>query len=436
MPTVAFHTLGCKVNHYESEAMIDLFKKNGYNIVDFSYKADVYIVNSCTVTNEAARKSRQMARRAKRKNPEAIVALIGCYTQVSPDEVREIEGVDLFVGSSNRSKIVDFVESIRDGGKVEIDVLEYQDLNDFEEMKIESLNETTRAYVKIEEGCNQFCSYCIIPYARGPVRSRKVHSILDEVSRLVNRGVKEIVLTGTHLGAFGSEQGESNMLEKLISKLISIPELAHIRLSSIEVTEVSDELLELIATEDKVCPHLHLPLQSGSNYILQKMKRPYTTGEFRQIIKRIRDKIHDIAITTDIIVGFPGENKKRFRESFDFVKEMKFSRLHVFPFSPREGTPAARIKEQISGNIKKEYSKKMRKLNEELMLSYQKRFIGKTRQLVVEDNRDYRTDFLTGMTDNYIRVLIDGDNKYMGQLVTVKLKNSYNFENAIGYVFK
>ncbi|MFP4660698.1 MAG: tRNA (N(6)-L-threonylcarbamoyladenosine(37)-C(2))-methylthiotransferase MtaB [Halanaerobiales bacterium] len=436
MTTVAFHTLGCKVNHYESEAMMDLFKNKGYQIKDFDEFADVYIVNSCTVTNQAARKSRQLARRAKRQNSDSIVALVGCYTQVSPEEVRDIGEVDLFIGTSNRSNIVEYVEEVLGQGAVDINILERQELSVFEELKVDTLRETTRAYVKIEEGCNQFCSYCIIPYARGPVRSREPQLVLEEVRELVSRGVKEIILTGTHLGAYGYDWKDDNSLERLIVELVKVEGLGHIRLSSIEITEISDYLLDIMSNESKLCPHLHLPLQSGSDKILKKMKRPYTTDDFRKVVEKVREQIPDIAITTDIIVGFPGEDQECFEEHYQFVKELKFSRLHVFPYSIREGTPAARMKEQISGGIKREYSSKMRELNEELMLNYQENFLGKTREIIIEENRDYETNFLTGVTDNYIRVLIDEDSKYMGKMVDAKLVRSLNFESVIGEIVK
>ena len=335
MAKVAFHTLGCKVNHYESEAMMDLFKKKGYDIVDFNEEADVYVVNSCTVTNEAARKSRQLARKARRINPEAIVALVGCYTQVAPDEVKGIEGVDLFLGTSNRSHIVEYVEEFQKLGSANIEILKRQDLSVFEDLRVESLQETTRAYVKIEEGCNQFCSYCIIPYARGPVRSREPESVREEIKELVDKGVKEIILTGTHLGAYGTDWGKEDSLEQLLQELVKIDGLEHIRLSSIEVTEITEGLIDILATEQKVCPHLHLPLQSGSDKILKLMRRPYSTAEFRAMVEKLRERIKDIAITTDVIVGFPGEDEEAFQENYNFVKEMAFSRLHVFPF-PKE----------------------------------------------------------------------------------------------------
>lgn len=436
MAKVAFHTLGCKVNHYESEAMMDLFKKRGYEIVEFNELADVYVVNSCTVTNEAARKSRQLARKARRLNPEAVVALVGCYTQVAPEEVKGIEGVDIFLGTSNRSHIVEYVEEFQNLGTTNIEIVKRQELSEFEDLRVESLQETTRAYVKIEEGCNQFCSYCIIPYARGPVRSRTAESVIEEVGELVGKGVKEIILTGTHLGAYGTDWGKEDSLEKLILQLLDIDGLEHIRLSSIEVTEITDGIIDIMASESKLCPHLHLPLQSGSEKILKLMRRPYDKTEFRAVVKKIREKIEDIAITTDIIVGFPGEDERAFQESYDFVKEMNFSRLHVFPFSRREGTPAARMKDQIPAEQKKEYSSKMLQLNEELMANYQKRFIGTIRPVIVEENRDHETNLLTGMTDNYLRVLLDEDSSYTGKLVNVRLLRSHNHENLIGELVK
>ncbi len=434
MTTVAFHTLGCKVNHYESEAMMDLFKKAGYQLVDFDQKADIYVVNSCTVTNEAARKSRQLARRAKRVNGEATVALVGCYTQVSPEEVKQIEGVDMVVGTARRSDIVELVEEVRYKGRSSLELTEWKDLKEYEDLRVNEIRETTRAYVKIEEGCNQFCNYCIIPYARGPVRSREMDSVVNEVTVLVEKGVKEVVLTGTHLGAYGYDWRDEESLAKLIERLIPIKGLGHIRLSSIEVTEITDYLLELIAREDKLCPHLHLPLQSGSDRILKAMNRPYKTEKFEAVVNKLRNEIPDIALTTDLIVGFPGENEELFEESYRFVEGIGFSRLHVFPFSAREGTPAADMKEQIPGDIKKRYSKAMRNLNKRLMQEYQDRFIGKIRETVIEEKRDYSTDFLTGTTDNYIRVLIDDIDNYQGELVDVKLIESHDYENAIGKI--
>ncbi|MGM0547993.1 MAG: tRNA (N(6)-L-threonylcarbamoyladenosine(37)-C(2))-methylthiotransferase MtaB [Bacillota bacterium] len=419
----AFYTLGCKVNQYETEAVIDIFLENGYQIVDFSEKADVYIVNSCTVTNEAARKTRQIARRAKRKYSNSLVAIVGCYTQAFPDEVRNIEEIDFVMGSNNKAEILAKAEEMLAGKNINSELKEYQQLKEYEDLKLKSLSNTTRANVKIEDGCNQFCSYCIIPYARGPVRSRKKESITEEVKRLSKQGVKEIVLTGTHLGAYGSDKGNKQALAQLMESLTEIKSLKRVRLSSIEGTEIDQGIINLISESDIFCPHLHLPLQSGSNQILKAMNRPYTVEEFKKTVAKLRKKIPDLAITTDVIVGFPGETEKTFAETLKVVKEISFAKVHVFPYSAREGTPAAKM-EQLNGNIVKEYSKKLRLANEALMLNYQKEFIGKTKKVLIEEVRDHKTNLLTGYTDNYLKVLISGSDALKNSLVKVKLEES------------
>ncbi|RAK10337.1 threonylcarbamoyladenosine tRNA methylthiotransferase MtaB [Halanaerobium saccharolyticum] len=419
----AFYTLGCKVNQYETEAVIDIFIDHGYQIVDFSDKADVYIVNSCTVTNEAARKTRQIARRAKRSSPESIVAIVGCYTQAFPDEVSEIEEIDFVMGSNNKAEILKKAEEMLAGKTIKNEVKEYSQLSEYEDLELKRLSNTTRANVKIEDGCNQFCSYCIIPYARGPVRSRREKDVVAEIRRLSQQGVKEIILTGTHLGAYGSEQGNSEALTRLMKSLTEIEELKRVRLSSIEGTEIDQGMLELIAEEDIFCPHLHLPLQSGSDQILKAMQRPYSVAEFKDTVAELREKIPDLAITTDVIVGFPGETEATFEQTLEVVKEIGFAKVHVFPYSAREGTPAAEM-EQLNGNLVKEYSKKLRLVNEALMLDYQKKFIGQEKEVLIEEVRDHKTDLLTGYTDNYLKVLLSGSDKLKNQLVNVKLEKS------------
>jgi threonylcarbamoyladenosine tRNA methylthiotransferase MtaB len=419
----AFYTLGCKVNQYETEAVIDIFIDNGYQIVDFSEKADLYIVNSCTVTNEAARKTRQIARRAKRSAPGSIVAIVGCYTQAFPDEVSEIEEIDFIMGSNNKGGILNRAEEMLAGNSIENELKEYSQLKEYEELELKRLSNTTRANVKIEDGCNQFCSYCIIPYARGPVRSRREDDVVEEVRRLSQQGVKEIILTGTHLGAYGSEKGNNKALTQLMQSLTELEELKRVRLSSIEGTEIDQGMIDLIAEEEIFCPHLHLPLQSGSDQILETMKRPYTVAEFKETIAKLRKRIPDLAITTDVIVGFPGETKKTFAETLKIVEEIGFSKVHVFPYSAREGTPAAEM-DQINGNIIKDYSKKLRLLNESLMLNYQKEFIGQVKEVLIEEVRDHKTNLLTGYTDNYLKVLLAGSDELKNQLVKVRLEES------------
>ncbi len=419
----AFYTLGCKVNQYETEAVIDIFIDNGYQVVDFSEKADVYIVNSCTVTNEAARKTRQIARRAKRSSPDSIVAIVGCYTQAFPDEVSEIEEIDFIMGSNNKAEILNKAEEMLAGKSIENEVKGYKELKEYEDLELKRLSNTTRANVKIEDGCNQFCSYCIIPYARGPVRSRREEDVVEEIRRLSQQGVKEIILTGTHLGAYGSEPGNSKALTRLMQSLTELEELKRVRLSSIEGTEIDQGMIDLIAEEDIFCPHLHLPLQSGSDQILEAMNRPYTVEEFKETVAELRARIPELAVTTDVIVGFPGETEATFAETLEVVKEIGFSKVHVFPYSAREGTPAAEM-DQLNGNVIKDYSKKLRLLNEALMLSYQKEFIGQKKEVLIEEVRDHKTDLLTGYTDNYLKVLLSGADKLKNQLVKVKLEES------------
>ena len=435
MKKVAFYTLGCKVNQYETEGMIDLFKKSDYEIVDFQEKADYYIINSCTVTNQAASKSRKRVRRAKRRNPDAKVVMVGCYPQAFTDEVEEIEEIDYIIGSSGKKNIVELLEKKENEDNIFLNQLkDFENINSFEDMHLNQLSERTRANVKIEDGCNQFCSYCIIPYARGPIKSRKSNSIISEIKKLINKGVKEIVLTGTHLGKYGLDRNEKSQLSKIVEKIINIKGDFRLRLSSIEVTEVDNKLIELMKKSQKICSHLHLPLQSGSNIILKAMNRPYSVEGFSELINKVRKEIPDIAITTDIIVGFPGESDKDFERTLNFVKEMKFSRLHVFPFSARSGTPAADMEPKIPEPIKKRRRNKLLEINKKLMKKYQSKFVNKVRRVVIEEKRDPQTNMLTGVTDNYLQILIDEDDKYKNELQKIKILKSYNYEKSIGKI--
>ncbi|MCF8009438.1 MAG: tRNA (N(6)-L-threonylcarbamoyladenosine(37)-C(2))-methylthiotransferase MtaB, partial [Halanaerobiales bacterium] len=400
MKTVAFYTLGCKVNHYETEVMIDQFSTRGYTVKEFNQKADIYIINSCTVTNQAASKSRKYARRAKRKNQDAIVVMVGCYPQVEEKEVKSIKEIDYILGTSGKNNVVKLIEkklkTKKNKSKLLKDSLTYQNLADFEEMSINNLSETTRAYIKIQEGCNQFCSYCIIPYARGKLRSRKPNNIYLEVKKLVNeQRVKEIVLTGIHLGAYGLENNEENKLVELIKLLSGIEGLKRIRLSSIEVTEVNDKLLNLMKSNKKLCPHLHLPLQSGSDYILEKMNRPYTTDQYQKRVRYFKNSISDLSVTTDLIVGFPNETIKEFKETYDFIKNLGFSRLHVFPFSKRKNTPAYDMKPRVKGNIKRKHAARLRLLNKRIMSEFNSNYINQTKKVIIEDNTDYESGLYT-----------------------------------------
>lgn len=439
MKKAAFYSLGCKVNQYETEAMIDLFKKAGYEIVDFTEMADYYIINSCTVTNQAASKSRKRARRAKRRNPNSSVVMVGCYPQAFTNEVCNIDEVDYMIGASGKENIVELLENNiknlpNDNFLTEIN--KYSDITEYENMNVEEINQMTRANVKIEDGCNQFCSYCIIPYARGPVKSRPFDLVIAEVKHLIDNGIKEIVLTGTHLGNYGLDQNRPGLLSNLVEKIAGLDGDFRLRLSSIEVTEIDAKLIALIRKEEKICSHLHLPLQSGSNIILNEMNRPYTREDFADVAARLRKEVPDIGLTTDVIVGFPGESDKDFEKSYNFIEEMKFSRVHVFPFSPRNGTPAADMKAKIHGDIKKKRSKKLINLNKQLMKEFQEQFIGSERKVVIEDSRDHKTGLLKGVTDNYIHLLIDGSDSYKNKLIDVKVSDSHDFERAIGKIIK
>ncbi len=433
MKTVAFYTLGCKVNLYDTESMMRTFEDAGYQIIDFKTKADVYVVNTCTVTHEGARKSRQMVRQAKRRNPDSVVAVVGCYSQVAPEEVAQITGVDLVAGTKMRHELVTLVEEAKEAKLPLNCVGQMMETEEFEELPVEEYKERTRASIKVQEGCNQYCSYCIIPYARGPVRSRKPGNALREVRNLVETGVKEVVLTGIHLGAYGQDLGAEMNLVELIKMLLPIEGLERIRLSSIEITEVTDEMIQLMAAETKFCPHLHLPLQAGSDPILQAMNRPYTTNMFWREVKKLREQIPDIAITTDVMVGFPGETEELFSQTFDFVKEIGFSQLHVFKYSIRQGTPAAEMDNQLPKQIKTERSEKLRQLGDKLTLSYNDQFIGQVIPVLIEEERDQTTGMLNGVTPNYIRVyLSDGDDADRGNIVEVRLVNNYGDKAILG----
>ncbi len=433
MPKVAFYTLGCKVNHYESEAMMGQFKQSGYEIVDFQDKADIYVIHSCTVTNQAASKSRKYARRAKRNNPEAVVVMVGCYPQVFPSEVEDIAEVDYILGTEGKNNIVNLLAEAPRKNYLQ-DIKKRSQLKNYEDIRVHELQETTRANIKIQEGCNQFCSYCIIPYARGPLRSRSEDSIIKEVQELVSGGVHEIVLTGIHLGGYGTDLNQGESLDRLLAKLLDINKDFRIRLSSIEVTEITERLIDLMARDERLCSHLHIPLQSGSDHVLKAMNRPYTAGEFMSTVRDIRKSVPDIGISTDVIVGFPSESDSNFQETYRLIEEINFSRLHVFPFSRREGTAAARMKNRVHGTKKQERSQLLRDLNQKLMVDFQKRFLNTARQVIIEEKRDYETDMLTGYTDNYIRALVDDSDKYMAQKVMVRLLESYNYDSVSGEI--
>ena len=425
MQKVAFHTLGCKVNQYETEAMEEMFKGNEYEIVDSQDLADIYVINTCTVTNLSDRKSRQFISRAKKINEDAIIAVVGCYSQVSPDEVFGIKDVDVVIGTTDRNRIVELCERAKkDQEKINI-VRNVKSQKEFETINIDDIKSKTRAYIKIQDGCNQYCSYCIIPYARGPIRSRKPQDIINETEKLAEVGFKEVILTGIHVASYGKDK-EGIPLGNLLEQVSKINGIERIRLSSIEPTLITKEFMETIIRTGKVCDHFHLSLQSGSDSVLKRMNRKYTTKEYKEIVKLIREFMPNAGITTDIIVGFPGETEEEFKETYEFVKEIGFSRIHVFKYSPREGTPAAESKEQINGNIKRDRSEELIKLGDKLMNEFHSKFIGSALSVLFEEEANNEDEFIEGYTTNYIRVRTNKKSDLIGQIMDVKIEEIYD----------
>lgn len=413
---VGFHTLGCKVNQSETEAMTALFLNRGYQLGDFEEYCDVYVINTCTVTHAGDRKSRQMIRRAKHINPQAIVVVTGCYAQTSPQDVAAIEDVDVILGTNKKHLIIDIVESFH-GERQEI-VDSKDDLKNFEEITMERVIQKARAYLKVQDGCEQFCTYCIIPYARGPLRSRSMENTLQEAKKLEQAGFKEIILTGIHLGAYGKETGKYTLAD-LCEMLLKETVFERIRLSSIEPTEVDNQLLHLFKESPRMCRHLHLPLQAGDDSVLKRMHRPYTTEEYRQEIIRIRAAVPDIALSTDLMVGFPGETEEQFANSLQFCDEIAFSSMHIFKYSPREGTPAADYPNQVENEIKDQRSKQMQEIAEKNMLQYMEQHIGQTVEVLIEEQNN--SGLWLGHTDNYLHVAIT-DICEKNEIVQVKLE--------------
>lgn len=421
MPKVALTTLGCKVNQFETETMEGLFKQKGYEIVPFTEKADFYVINTCSVTSLGDRKSRQVIRRANRQNDKAIIAVCGCYSQVHPEEIKAIEGVRVVLGTKERHHIVEYVEqAAREDGILD-EVGNIMEAHDFEDIPLYDMPQRTRAFLKIEDGCQNFCSYCIIPYARGPVKSRHLANIHAEAEKLVAAGFKEIVLTGIHLGAYGRDLAADVTLADACREVLKVKGLKRLRLGSLESIELSPELFTLIRNDERFCAHLHLPLQAGSDAVLKAMNRQYDTAEFAKLIARVESEVPGIAVATDIIVGFPGETEEDFKQGLDFVSKMNFSRMHVFPYSKRSGTPAAARKDQIPENIKKERAQRMQNLAAAKTMEFHRKFLGKELRVLFETAQAGLTD---GLTDNYIRVYTKSP-VVPGELYTVKLEKLY-----------
>lgn len=416
MKTVAFHTLGCKVNSYESNAMLKIFKEAGYQEVDFKDVADVYVINTCTVTNTGDSKSRQMIRKAIRKNPQATVCAVGCYSQIAPQEIVDIEGIGVVLGTQHRSEIVDLVDQHQQTKQPIVKVNSLKNVSKFEDLNIDRFKHT-RAFLKIQDGCNNFCTYCIIPYARGRVRSRKPESVINQAKRLVANGYVEIVLTGIHTAGYG-EDLENYTFYDLLVDLVKIPGLKRLRISSIETSQISDEIIDLIGSNEIIVDHLHVPLQSGCDATLKRMNRKYTTAKYLEKINKIREYLPNIAFTTDVIVGFPGESEEEFAATYDFIKTVNFSQLHVFPYSPRKNTPAAKMKDQINDQVKHQRVEKLLELSKQLNKDFAVQQIGKTLKVLFEKQNG---DYLIGHASDYLQVKVKTDQNLIGEIVNVKI---------------
>lgn len=422
---VAFHTLGCKVNQYETEAMKEKFQSNGHFVVEEDAFADVYVINTCTVTNLADRKSRQYIRRMKRVNPDSIIAVTGCYAQVKPEEVSCIEGVDIVVGINEKHNLIDYVETFSEGsmpGK-NCHVLEYEKLKEYKSDGIvTSMESRTRAYIKIQEGCNRFCSYCIIPFARGPVRSRPKDEILREAKILVEKGFKEIILTGINTALYGADHGDEG-IEPLIENLNNMEGDFRIRLSSLEPTVIDKEYVKKLFQYEKLCHHLHLSIQSGSNKILSAMNRRYDREQYLGIVDILRDFDPLYGISTDIICGFPAENEEDFKDSLDIIKKVEFCKVHAFRYSPRKGTKAAEMEGKIDGKTAAMRAELLNKDGEEAEKRFFKRNIGNKARILLEEKDG---NLARGYTDNYIKVYmpIESD-EVLGNFVNARLTGLY-----------
>jgi threonylcarbamoyladenosine tRNA methylthiotransferase MtaB len=419
MPSVAFHTLGCKVNHYETEAIWQLFKEEGYERVEYDSIADVYVINTCTVTNTGDKKSRQVIRRAIRKNPDGVICVTGCYAQTSPAEIMAIPGVDVVVGTQDRRKMLTYIEEYKKERQPINGVTNIMKNRVYEELDVPAFTDRTRASLKIQEGCNNFCTFCIIPWARGLMRSRDPEEVIHQAQQLVDAGYKEIVLTGIHTGGYGEDMKDYNLAMLLKDLEQKVKGLKRIRISSIEASQLTDEVIEVIDQSDIVVRHLHIPLQSGSNTVLKRMRRKYTMEFFAERLEKLKKALPGLAVTSDVIVGFPGETEEEFMETYNFINEHKFSELHVFPYSKRTGTPAARMDDQIDEDIKNERVHRLIELSNQLAKEYASQFENEVLEVIPEEI--YQDDLYVGYTDNYLKVVFPATEDMVGKLVKVKL---------------
>lgn len=436
MAKIAFYTLGCKVNQADTASMENLFLRSGHQLVSFDGEADVYIINTCVVTNTGQRKSRQTIHRAIRKNPNALIVVTGCYPQTAAEEVKAIAGVDMIIGNQDRAQIVQLVEERLAHRQTDtLDAVHKLTASTaFEEMAAGDITDKTRAFLKIQEGCNQFCTYCIIPYARGPLRSRSLESISTETQRLISAGFKEIVLIGIHLGCYGKGNPDGPTLYDAVKTVLEVPGVQRLRLGSLESVEVEPRLLTLMQEDARFCRHLHLPLQSGCDKTLQAMHRPYTTAKFKTLLADIKTKVPDIAITTDVIVGFPSETEADFETTCKFAESCGFSKMHIFPFSARKGTPAEKFAGAVTEAVKKERADILGKIDETMHKAFSQAMVGQTAEVLFEQPAG--EDYFEGLTGNYQRVFVkSGGRNLSGEILPVKI-TAFDGEKLLGEIIK
>ena len=434
--TVSFYTLGCKVNQYETNAMEQQFIKNNYEIVENTQKADIYVINTCTVTNMAERKSRQMLRRVREINPSAVLVVCGCYAQVAKNELEQIPEIDIILGINEKNEIVQIVENYmekmaeQDKRSQEAEIDDVSKQKEFLDFGDVTYTEKNRAVVKVQDGCNMFCSYCIIPYARGRIRSRKIESVVSEIEKIAKEGIKEVVITGIHVASYGKDFDNENTSKKirlidLLEAINKIDGIDRIRLSSLEPTIVDEEFATRLSKLDKICDHFHLSLQSGCDETLKRMNRKYTTQIYRDAVATLRKYYPEASFTTDVIVGFPGETDEEFAKTYEFLKEIDFYRLHVFKYSPRRGTVAEKMPNQIDGNEKEERSNKLIELSNSTENKHNQSYIGKTVKVLFEEFED---GFFKGHTTNYMMVKVAGEeeqsDKFVNKILDVKIKEN------------
>ena len=408
---VAFFTLGCKVNQYETNGMAQKLMDK-YEVVEPEEKADIYIINTCSVTNMSDRKSRQMIRRAKEMNSDAFVIVVGCYAEVAKEEIEKIDEVDLVLGNHQKANINKYIEAYFDGKNIDDTAIE----NYFYDFGSITYTEKTRAVIKVQDGCNNFCTYCIIPYARGRICSRKPESVIDEITKIADEGIKEVVITGIQVSAYGKDFDNEYRLIDLLEEINKIDGIERIRLGSIEPLMITDEFCNRARKIEKLCHHFHLSLQSGCDKTLKEMNRKYTTDQFRDVVRRLRNLYDDVILTTDIIVGFPNETDEDFEKTYEFLKEIKFYKMHVFKYSPRKGTVAAKMKNQIPAEIKDVRSKRLLQLSNENECDYLNEYIGKKVRVLMEEKDGY---YIKGHTGNYIVVKTVGDESDLENFVDV-----------------